>query len=235
MKGGSRFFGLTIALLLVSGKMFSQYRLITMICDSSLSACDTTTVEHYDERGKLILKEKKDSPGTFILYTYDQDGNLILKQHKSQTGELVKCNRITRDSTGKCITDSLIDAEGRLITLFKKTPVNEPFRYQVEWLFSGETKAGTWQIIQENDLGKEISNSTCYDNGSCLTYLFHYNGSRKIKQELWMLNERQGQPLLKETEEFYYHDDTDQPAGSVRFMEPEHRATEYFRYLKSYN
>lgn len=234
MKSTYRFLGLIFALVLIVGKTYSQYRLITLSCDSTLLACDTSIIEHYDKEGKLFLKEKKDSPGSLIHYTYDENGNLILKQHKSLEGEIVKYNRITRDSTGNWMTDSLIDSKGLLLTLFKKTPLNETFRYQVEWLFNGETKADTKQIIQENASGKEISNSTCYDNGSCITYLFHYKGSRKTKQELWILREEQGQPLLKETEEFYYNNDQDQPAGSIRFIEPEHRATDYFRYVKSY-
>lgn len=176
-----------------------------------------------------------DSPVPFIHYTYDQRGNLVLKQHKSLKGELVKCNRIARDIAGKWMTDSLTDANGMLLTLFKRTPMKEPYRYQVEWFFNQDTKAGASQIIQEDTAGREISNSTCYDNGSCLTYLFHYSGTKRIKQELWILQEQQVQPVLKETEEFYYTDETDQPAGSVRFMEPEHRATDHFKYVKSYD
>jgi len=233
MKSASLYFGLTFALLLIAGKTYSQYRLITLNCDSTLAACDTSTIEHYDDRGKLFLKEKKDSPGPFIFYTYDQKGNLVLREHKSLKGELVKCNRITCDSTGTWRTDSLTDAKGTLLTLLKRTPMKEPDRYQVEWYFKGEEKAAARQIIQEDTSGREISNSTCYENGSCLTYLFYYNGARKIRQELWILQEEQGQPMLKETEEFYYKDERDQPAGSVRFEEPDHRATAFFRYVKS--
>lgn len=208
----------------------AQYTVTTLLCDSSYSHCDTLSRESYNAAKQLLRKEKFVSPRSRVDYLYTEGGVLYRKEHYLATGELQKTNRITSDSSGNWHTDSLVDNQGRVLFVFRRTPTDNPNTYQVEWFYKGDASPSTRQLIQTDTAGNELSNSTCYSAESCVTYRFYYAGNRKLKYELWVLDPTQNSPVLKETEEYYYSTG-DQPTGSVRFMEPEHEVTARFRYV----
>ena len=228
----NRIFCILFILSLHGEDLFSQYRICTLQCDSGLIACDTLSIEQYDAEERLIMKERRDAPFPVIVCTYDERGQLIIKQHRTRDGITGKTNKITYDSNGVWMTDSLLDTDGRTLLILKKSKLNESNRFRIDWFFNDDTASGAYQIIQEDDSGLELSNTTCYAHESCITYRFFYNKGRKVRQEIWVLDEARGLPLLRETEEFYYGNNDELPSGSVRFVEPEHRSTAHFRYVR---
>lgn len=207
-----------------------RYAIVTLRCDSANEHCDTLSIEHFNPQKKLQKKVKFGNPSSTIEYNYNQQGILISKVHRDSSGLVQKTNRIYSDSSGSWHTDSLIDKSGKLLFVFRRTPLQSENRYQVEWFYKNDDKASSRQIIQYDTLGNELSNSTCYSADNCLTYRFIYSGNRKIKSELWVLNGSKDLPVLRETEDFYYAEG-DWAVGSVRFEEPAHLCTSRFRYV----
>ncbi|MBL0096860.1 MAG: hypothetical protein IPP46_10475 [Bacteroidetes bacterium] len=218
--------------IITTGNASGQYIITTLRCDSTITNCDTLSTEFYNAQKKLERKWKNGNPASSIEYLYREQGVLYRKIHRNQLGEIQKTNRIYSDSSGSWHTDSLIDKNGTLLFVFRRTPTPQENKFQVEWFYKNDTKASSRQLIQYDSLGNEWSNSTCYTNDNCVTYRFIYSGTRKIKSEMWVLEGTSSSPVLKETEEYYYAED-DLAIGSVRFAEPEHICTSRFKYIIS--
>lgn len=228
-----RFFITVICILsLIRTSALAQHSIVTLSCDSGYIHCDTLTIEHFDDQKKLISKVRIGNPTMIVYYKYNQQGKLIHKNHQNISGEFQKENNITLDSTGTWTVDSLTGKKGETLAVFKRTPLSKPYRYQIEWFFKGDSKPSTRQIIQEDELGNELSNSTCYNSDNCVTYKNYYNGNRKMRTELWVLESTSNTPVLRESEDYYYQDGDD-PIGSVRFKEPEHEFTGRFKYIRT--
>ncbi|MBL7922821.1 MAG: hypothetical protein JNL88_01345 [Bacteroidia bacterium] len=229
---GSTTTALLFLLLLstVPDGLFAQYSILTLRCDSLNLRCDTVSLEHYTAEKKLSRKIKYGNPAALIDYVYNSSGVLIRKEHRNPAGEIQKINKIYSDANGEWNLDSLQDKNGKTLFVFRRHPGERENTKIVEWFYKNDTLPSTRQLIQSDTMGNELSNSTCYSADNCVTYRFFYNGSRKLKAEMWVLDGTTNAPVLRETEEFYYTEG-EFATGSVRFLEPEHLCTSRFRYV----
>lgn len=233
----SRFHLKITALLLflhfaVSYSTYGQYTLISLHCRENFEQCDTVSREDFNERDQLLYRLKYGDYKTSIEYIYNEKNILIKKIHRNDTNEITKINLIYSDENGFWHTDSLIDPSGRLLYTFKRTPTAKPNNYMIEWFYKRDPNPSSRQIIQYDENGKELSNSTCYTADNCVTYVYFYHHGHKIRSELWAMEGPNAQPVLKETEDFVYStENAHQPTTSVRFAEPDHTIIGRFRYV----
>jgi hypothetical protein len=215
-----------------SYKAFSQYTLISLHCKENFEQCDTVSIEKFNENDQMLYRLKYGDYKTSIEYIYNEKNILIKKIHRNDTNEITKINLIYSDENGFWHTDSLMDPSGRLLYTFKRTPTAKPNNYMIEWFYKRDPNPSSRQIIQYDENGKELSNSTCYTADNCVTYVYFYNNGHKIRAELWAMEGIDAQPVLKETEEFVYSTiHTYHPNSSVRFSEPEHTVIGRFKYV----
>ncbi len=228
-------FSWTFLLLLIniSSSVKGQYCITTLQCDSMLMQCDTISREYFNASNKTLKKLKFGQPGSSVEYLYNERGHLNRKVHRNHVGEIQKTNYIYSDSSGSWYCDSLIDKSGILLFVFRRTPAKTENTYQIEWFYKKDTVASSRQLLHYDSNGNELSNSTCYSADNCISYRFFYSGNRKLSSELWVLTENGSNPVLRETEEYYYSDEDDLPEGSIRFSEPGHRRIGSYRYLVS--
>lgn len=204
-----------------SGK---SWQIVTIACEGmeENKRCDTSFVEYWNA-GSLLVKKVIFQPEKItIMNQYDTLQRLSMKSQFDNSGNLLKVHEFHYGIAGTEYVDSVFNSERKLlVALVRKADSLISGRFHVEWYFSGDHKPATNQIIQLDSAGNEISNSTCYENGECITYRHYYSGSNKVLTELWTINSRSSMPSLVETEEFYYrnpHADW----GSIRFSEPRH-------------
>jgi hypothetical protein len=211
---------------------FGQYTLISLHCKENSEQCDTVSREDFNERDQMLYRLKFGESKTSIEYIYNEKNILIKKIHRNDTNEITKYNFIYSDEGGFWHTDSLIDPAGRLLYTFKRTPTAKPNNYMIEWFYKRDPNPSSRQIIQYDENGKELSNSTCYTADNCITYVYFYSHEHKVRSELWAMEGPNAQPVLKETEDFIYSSEhTHHPTGSVRFSEPDHTVIGKFKYV----
>jgi hypothetical protein len=233
----SRFYLEITSLLLIlhtagSNPAFGQYTLISLHCKENFEQCDTISIEDFNAKDQMLRRLKFGDFKTSIEYIYNEKNILVKKIHRNDTNEITKINHIYSDEHGFWHTDSLIDPSGRLLYTFKRTPTAKPNNYMIEWFYKKDPNPSSRQIIQYDENGKELSNSTCYTADNCVTYVYFYNHGHKIRSELWAMEGPNVQPVLKETEDFVYSTiHTQHPNSSVRFSEPEHTIIGRFRYV----
>lgn len=211
---------------------FSQRTVMTLHYLDNPEQCDTITIEDYNEKDQIVYRLKWGEQKSSVEYIYNEKNVLLEKRHRSNDGTHTKSNYIYSDSTGSWHTDSLIDPSGRLLYTFKRTPTSKPNNYMIEWFYKRDPNPSTRQIIQYDEQGKELSNSTCYSADNCVTYVYFYNEGRKIRSEFWVMEGPNAQPVLKETEEFVYGtENSKHPTATVRFLEPAHTVIARFKYI----
>lgn len=223
---------LLLILFLNTPTAHGQYTHITLQCKENFDQCDTVTVEKFNEKGQILYRLKFGEHKTSIDYIYNEKKILVKKVHRNELNEITKNNHIYSDSTGFWHTDSLIDYKGKLLYTFKRTPTGKTNNYMIEWFYKNDPNPSSRQIIQYDENGKELSNSTCYSADNCVTYVYFYNQGHKIRTELWAMEGPNSQPILKETEEFIYSTESEHHAtSSVRFLEPEHTLIGRYKYV----
>ncbi|MBK7964009.1 MAG: hypothetical protein IPK10_00930 [Bacteroidetes bacterium] len=211
---------------------FGQYTLITLQCKENFDQCDTVSQEEFNKKDQIQYRLKHGEIKTSIEYIYNEKNILIKKIHRNDSHEITKYNLIYSDESGFWHTDSLIDPMGKLLYTFKRTPTDKPNNFMIEWFYKRDPNPSSRQIIQYDDQGKELSNSTCYTADNCVTYVFFYHQEHKIRSELWVMEGVDAQPILKETEDFVYStENAHQPTSSIRFSEPDHTIIKRFKYV----
>ena len=222
----------TLVYLLSNTTASAQYTLMTLHCTENYEKCDTVSIEDFNSHRQLLYKLKWGELKSSIEYIYNEKKILVEKKHRSDDGTHTKSNYIYSDSLGSWHTDSLIDTQGKLLYTFKRTPTSKPDNFMIEWFYKKDPQPSSRQIIQYDENGKELSNSTCYSADNCVTYVYFYNEGRKIRSEFWAMEEPNAQPVLKETEEFVYEkENQQQPSSSLRFLEPTHTLMSRFKYV----
>jgi hypothetical protein len=211
---------------------FSQKTVLTLRCSENFEKCDTVSIEDFNANQQLLYKLKWGEQKSSIEYIYNEKNVLVEKRHRSNDGTHTKSNYIYSDSTGSWHTDSLIDTQRKTLYTFKRTPTSKPDNFMIEWFYKSDPNPSSRQIIQYDEKGKELSNSTCYSSDNCVTYVYFYNEGRKIRSEFWVMEGPNAQPILREIEEYYYAED-EFAIGSIRFAEPEHICTSRFKYIIS--
>jgi len=210
--------------------LFSQKTVLTLHCGDNFENCDTVSIEDYNAKDQILYRIKFAEPKSSIEYLYTKEQVLYKKVHRNADGIIQKTNNIYSDSSGSWHTDSLIHVSGKVLYVFKRKPTEMPNNYMIEWFFKRDPNPSSRQIIQYDESGKELSNSTCYSADNCVTYVFYYNGDQKIRSELWAMDGPNSQPIQKEIEEFVYENGT-QPTYSIRFAEPAHSVGARFKYV----
>ena len=222
----------TLVYLLSTTSSFAQYTVMTLHCNENFEKCDTVSIEDFNANRQLLYKLKWGEVKSSIEYIYNEKNTLVEKKHRIDDGTHTKSNYIYSDSSGSWYTDSLIDTQGKLLYTFKRTPTSKPNNFMIEWFYKKDTAPSSRQIIQYDENGKELSNSTCYSADNCVTYVYFYNEDRKIRSEFWAMEGPNAQPVLKESEEFVYQkENQQQPSASVRFLEPAHTVMSRFKYI----
>lgn len=222
----------TLVYLLSYTTAMAQYTVMTLHCTENSEKCDTVSIEDFNANRQLLYKLKWGEQKSSIEYIYNEKNILIEKRHRSNDSTRTKSNYIYSDSTGSWHTDSLIDSNGKLLYTFKRTTTSNPNNFMIEWFYKKDPQPSSRQIIQYDENGKELSNSTCYSADNCVTYVYFYNEGRKIRSEFWAMEGPNAQPVLKETEEFVYEkENQQQPSASVRFLEPAHTLMNRFKYI----
>lgn len=205
---------------------------MTLHCGEQLDKCDTVSIEDFDANGQLLYKLKFGEKKSSIEYRYNEKNVLVEKIHRDENGVHLKSNYIYSDENGSWHTDSLIDVKGKLWYVFKRAPAQKPNRFIIEWFYKLDATPSSRQIIQYDEEYHEVSNSTCYTADNCVTYVYFYQGNRKVRSEFWAMEGANAQPVLKETEEFAYDEESgDQATSSVRFLEPAHTVLGRFKYV----
>ena len=222
----------TLVYLLSYITAMAQYTVMTLHCTENSEKCDTISIEDFNANGQLLYKLKWGEQKSSIEYIYTEKNVLVEKKHRSEDGTHTKSNFIYSDSLGTWHTDSLIDTHGKLLYTYKRTPTLKPNNFMIEWFYKKDPQPSSRQIIQYDENGKELSNSTCYSADNCVTYVYFYNEGRKIRSEFWAMEGPNVQPVLRETEELVYEkENQQQPSASVRFLEPAHTLMARFKYI----
>lgn len=219
-----------LLLFLTFCEVRAQYREIILSCHPATLSCDTFQVSEMDAADRIVRKQQFESGKSTTHFYYDSQQRLVRKERYDSTGHLQRIHKISY--TGRYwSTDTLCDASGKTLLRLQQEATTTPGLYLVRWFFHADSVSSAEQRIQKDTTDAEISNSTCYAPDNCITYVFKYLEGRKLSMETWVLQPELNTPKLKETEEYAYSVDG-QLIASTRFLEPEHRITAIFRYVK---
>ena len=209
---------------------FSQSSTLTLSCDSLMQDCDTVLAEYYDDHKLLLKKVRLAEENTIVTYEYNEQRQVIGKRHTNGKNQLLKYERLTLDSEGEWIIDTIFGKSDELLMILTRQRTTDPNVFRIQWYFKNELAPMTTQLVRMDENRNEISNSTCYSPDNCITTLNKYNNGTKNSVELWVLSPGLTQPELKETEELYYNE-KGLLTLRIRYKEPEHTILERNKYL----